>query len=162
MADFKKALKNKQSKEMPKELKQKMAASVSGTGHSMVPQDHPQPTRKYVPDTEVDEVPSIAALIGDDVDRETMRMLVSTQITLKSQLTEIENKLEPIRARIKKMLTSYGIDKVECDGAKLTVYSTERKTVNAMKLIGAGVDEVIIQNCTDITVSSTLKITPPK
>jgi hypothetical protein len=141
---------------MPKSLKQKMAASVAGTGQSLVPST-PTP-----PPPEEDLVPSIDMLLEDTDERATLRQLIGVQVQLNSDKKSLEKRLDPINERIKTILSNNGIEKTVCDGASITYFAGSRSTINRLKLIAFGIDEVIIEKCTDTTVTHTLKITPAR
>jgi hypothetical protein len=147
---------------IPKSLKQKMAASVSGAGQSLVPDIPGVTSSPTPPPAEVDLIPSIDQLIGDAEDLTTLRDLVNLQVKVNAQKKELEKKLEPINDRIKAIVSEYGIEKAVCDGANITLSQGSRSTINKLKLVAYGVDEEIITACTDVTTTQTLKITPAK
>jgi hypothetical protein len=143
-----------------KDLKQKMAQSVSGSAPSLVP--GPRNTDVPPAPEQKETIPSIQDLIGDEDDRTTLEQLIAQRVAIDSQIKPLEKSKDLLTDRIKTQLSSYGITQMLCDGAKVSYTMTERKTINQNKLIGAGVDIETIVLCTDITKSSMLKITPAK
>lgn len=143
-----------------KSLQQKMAKSVSSSTPNLVPPGigsvPPAPPKQE------DITPTIDQLFIDKKDRDNLRKLVTARIQLSSQIKQLESALEPINTSIKTVLGEHGIGNMDCDGSKIAYFPTERKTINAMKLLGAGVEQETIDLCTDVSRSSTLKITPPK
>jgi hypothetical protein len=161
-ADLKGDTATAQNKQMSKSLKQKMAKSVAGTGPSLVPAELQPGYIPPAPPKESEEIPTIYQLFTDSEDIDTIRELVSRRVHVSQQVKQLEAVLEPINNRIKMFLGSHGIANMDVDGAKLAYFPTQRKTINAMKLLGAGVEQEIIDQCTDVSTSSTLKVTPPK
>lgn len=160
MADFATKLK-KDSKTKEQSLRQKMAQSVSGHAPSMIP--GPRVVQGVVPTTDIKEVvPGVEELIADEEDRNTLAALVQSKIAIDSQLKPLEKQKEMVTDRIKAALSSYGITTMMCAGAKVSYTTTERKTINATKLVASGVDMEVIVACTDVTKSGMLKITPGK
>lgn len=142
-------------------LKQKMAQSVSGTSPSMVPAGIGKPA-VLPPMPEEDRIPSITDLIGDAEERDTLQKLIIQKIAVDASLKPLEKVKDNIVDRIKNILGTYGIQQMECDGAKVSYTRTERKTISRIKLEALGVNVAIIDTATDVTVSSMLKITPSK
>lgn len=144
-----------------KDLKQKMAQSMVGTAPSLVPA--PYVKQGKAPHAELTEVlPAIDDLIAEEDDRDTLKQLIAMQVQLNLQIKPLEKQKDLVTDRIKAALSSYGITSMVCEGAKVSFTATERKTINPMKLIAAGVEAETIVMCTDITTSSMLKITPAK
>lgn len=141
-----------------KALKQKMAQSVSGMGPSLVPASKPP-----LPPVKQDEViPKIDELIGDADDLATLTDLISLHVTLNKQKKAAEDKLEPVKDRIKAIVGQYGIDKMQVGFATVNYFRTERRSINATKLVALGVDQEVIDAATDTSVSATLKIVSAK
>lgn len=143
-----------------KSLRQKMAQSVAGSAPSMVP--GPRNTEVPPAPEEKETIPSIQDLIGDEDDRMTLEQLIAQRVAIDAQIKPLEKSKDLLTNRIKTQLSSYGITQMLCDGARVSYTTTERKTINQNKLIGAGVDIEIIVACTDVSKSSMLKITPAK
>ena len=147
-------------KPMPDSLRQKMAASVAGTSPSLVPQfDVSKVTFTVDKKVEEEVVPSIDDLIADDVDRTMLRDLIANHVQLNRQKKQLEKSVETLGARIKSVVTDYGVDKMMCDGAKVSLTRGERRTINSMKLVASGVPQDLIEACTDISRFQTLTIT---
>jgi hypothetical protein len=145
-----------------KSLKQKMAASVVGSAPNLVPVPRvPQGDVPAAPEP-VAIVPPIDELMEDGEDKDTLRKLIEVHIALNSQIKPLEKQLDIIKDRIKNALSCYSITNMSCDGAKVSYTVTERRTLNHMKLIAAGVDTEVLVACTDITKSGMLRITPAK
>lgn len=142
------------------DLKRKMAQSVAGSAPSMIP--GPRNTEVPPAPEEKETIPSISDLIGDAEDRLTLEQLIAQRISIDAQIKPLEKSKDLLTDRIKTQLSSYGITRMMCDGAKVSYTTTERKTINQNKLIGAGVDIETIVLCTDVSKSSMLKITPAK
>lgn len=140
---------------IPDALKQKMAQSVAGTGHSMVPPALDGGQRAQ-PKEEV--VYSIDDLIDDSEDITTLRQLINRHIILNDTKKTADKALEPITTRIKKIIGQYGIDKAVCDGATLTYVQGSRYTIDKLKLLANGVTEDIIVASTDVSITHTLTI----
>lgn len=142
-----------------KDLQRKMAQSVAGTAASMVPAgvgDVP------LPPSTAEVIPSVDDAIGDEDDRETLKELVSKRMEIDAQLKPLDAAKDALTARIKTVLGNYGLNKLTCAGASINYFLTERKSINATKLMAQGVDMETIVACTDVTKSGTLKITPLK
>ena len=141
---------------IPASLKQKMAQSVVGTGPSLVPVPKP------VEVAEEPVAPPITELIAEKEDVDTLQSLVKTQMALNSDKKAIESRLDPINDRIKALLGQYGIYKATCDGASISYSASTRSSINATKLLAAGVEQEIIDSCTDKKSTRTLLITRGK
>lgn len=138
-------------------LKQKMAASVSSSAPSLIPIARKQEVPAAPEPKEA--IPSVDGLIGDEEDRDTLKLLVQQKIDIDAQLEPLKRQKGSITDRIKTTLSNYGITSALCNGDKISYFSTEKYTINRMKLIGAGVEENIIDRCTDVTKGSQLRIT---
>src|SRR5580692_9611874 len=90
-----------------KELKQKMAQSVSSASPSMVP--GPRNTEVPPAPEEKQTVPTIQELIGDEEDRLTLEQLIAQRISLDAQIKPLEKSKDLLTDRIKTQLSSYGI-----------------------------------------------------
>ena len=138
------------AKPIPKELQQKIAQSQLGSGPSLVPQ---------VPLTEPDEaIPTVEELIGEAEDLDTLKLLVNSLLIPQAEVKRLEKVIDTIKPRIKVIVGQYGIAKARCGEAVLSYFPTSRSTVNAKKLLAAGVDEATIIACTDVSHSFTLKV----
>lgn len=142
-------------------LKQKMAQSVAGAAPSMVPTPRAKQEVPVAPEPK-EIIPAIEELIGDEDDRETLKLLIQQKIDIDYQLKPLEKQKDNVTDRIKTHLSNYGITSMVCDGAKVSYTVQERKTLNHTKLVAAGVDIETIVACTDISKSSTLRITPSR
>lgn len=153
---------NGAAKDNERLLRQKMAASVVGSAPSLVPA--PRVKQGEVPALPEPEaiIPPIDELIPDGEDKQALRLLIGMSIDLNLKIKPLEKQQDAIKDRIKVALSSYGITSMSCDGAKVSYTVTERRNLNHMKLIAAGVDTEVIVACTDITKSSMLKITPAR
>ena len=135
---------------MPKGLQQKIAQSQLGSGPSLVPQ---------APVTEPEEaIPTVEELIGEAEDLDTLKMLVNSLLIPQAEVKRLEKVIDTIKPRIKVIVGQYGIAKARCGEAVLSYFPTSRSTVNAKKLLAAGVDEDTITACTDVSHSFTLKV----
>jgi hypothetical protein len=145
-------------KALPKELKQRMAQSVVGTGPSLIPVPH---TPK--PEKEEEHIPQIDELIDDRDDVQTLRSLVSSHVSANTNKKQWEKTVEGLSERIKGIIGRYGlgqgINKANCDGQTINYYPQSRSTINATKLLAAGVDQKTIDDCTDTTQTLALRIT---
>lgn len=142
-------------------LREKMAKSVAGSAPSVIPAGIggvPLPP----PWPEKEKAADITELIGDADERETLAMLIDLHTEVNARKKALEDQLEPIKNRIKTMLGSYGITSMTSHGASVNYFRTERKTINGTKLLMAGVAIGIVEECTDVSFSATLKITPPQ
>ena len=135
---------------LPQALAQKIAQSQLGTGPSLVPQ---------APVKEEEVVPSVEELIGEAEDLETLKSLVASIVLPKAEVKRLEKVIDAVTPRIKTLLSQYGIAKAKCGESMLTYFPTTRSTINRTKLLAAGVDEAIINDCTDVSQSFTLKLT---
>jgi hypothetical protein len=142
-----------------KGLRAKMAASVSGTGVSMVPA---AAKKAPLPTPTDDTVPDVKDMIGEQEDLQTLDTLIKARLEVDGQYKMLEKARDSYTDRIKTILATYGINKATCRGALISYTQTERKTINRLKLEGLGVDPAIIDTATDISISAMLKITPPK
>lgn len=159
---------NNRRKPMPKtatskekDLRMKMAQSVAGSAPSMVPTPRAKQEVPAAPEPK-EIIPNIDDLIGEEDDRDTLKLLINQRLDIDSQLRPLEKQKENVTDRIKTHLSNYGITSMLCDGAKISYTVQERKTLNHTKLVAAGVDIETIVACTDISKSSTLRITPGK
>ena len=135
---------------MPKGLQQKIAQSQLGSGPSLVPQ---------APVTEPEEaIPTVEELIGEAEDLDTLKLLVNSLLIPQAEVKRLEKVIDTIKPRIKVIVGQYGIAKARCGEAVLSYFPTSRSTVNAKKLLAAGVDEATITACTDVSQSFTLKV----
>jgi len=135
---------------MPKELQKKIAQSQLGSGPSLVPQ---------APVTEPEEaIPTVEELIGEAEDLDTLKLLVNSLLIPQAEVKRLEKVIDTIKPRIKVIVGQYGIAKARCGEAVLSYFPTSRSTVNAKKLLAAGVDEATITACTDVSQSFTLKV----
>jgi hypothetical protein len=139
-------------KPLPAALSQKIAQSQLGTGPSFIPQA-PKPK------DEEEVLHPVEELIGEPEDLETLKSLVSSLSIPAKEIKRLEKIVDPIRDRIKAIVGQYGISKARCGEAVLNYFMTQRKTINATKLLAAGVGQDVIDQCTDVTPSYTLKIT---
>ncbi len=153
---------NGAAKDNERLLRQKMAASVVGSAPSLIPA--PRVKQGEVPALPEPEpiIPPIDELIPDGEDKQALRLLIGMSIDLNLKIKPLEKQQDAIKDRIKVALSSYGITSMSCDGAEVSYTVTERRNLNHMKLIAAGVDTEVIVACTDITKSSMLKITPAR
>ena len=143
-------------------LKDRMKASTAGTKVSMVPVPHVKQSEVPAAPEVKETIPDINELIGDEEDRSTLSVLIQRKVEIDEQLKPLEKQKDAIVERIKVSLSGYGITSMMCQGAKVSYTVIERKALNQMKLIESGVAVETIVACTDITKSSTLKITPAK
>lgn len=141
-----------------KTLKQKMAQATAGSGVNL----NPTPRAVPPPPPEDERVPDITELIADEEDRDIVQMLIIQKVDVARQIKPLEAIVDNCNTRIKKFLSEYGITKAVSSGIGISYTATERKTINRNKLIAAGVDEATIDECTDVTTSSMLKLTPPR
>lgn len=143
-------------------LKDKMKKATAGTAPSMVPV--PYVKQGKVPEAPKAEevIPDISALLEEGEDRETLEQLISKRVEIDAQIKPLEKQKDALTTRIKATLTEYGITHMMCAGAKVSYTETERKALNQMKLLEAGVSIQTLSDCTDITKSGMLKITPAK
>jgi len=138
------------AKPIPKELQQKIAQSQLGSGPSLVPQ---------APVAEPEEaIPTVEELIGEAEDLDTLKLLVNSLLIPQAEVKRLEKVIDTIKPRIKVIVGQYGIAKARCGEAVLSYFPTSRSTVNAKKLLAAGVDEATITACTDVSQSFTLKV----
>jgi hypothetical protein len=138
------------AKPLPKALQQQIAQSQLGSGPSLVPQA-PPPKEKEV-------VPKLAELIAEGDDLETLCKLLEAVIIPQREIKRLEKVVEPMKDRIKALVGQYGIDKATYGEITLSYYPTSRTTINATKLLAAGVDQDVITFCTDTTHSYALKV----
>jgi hypothetical protein len=135
---------------LPAALAQKIAQSQLGSGPSLVPQ---------APVKEPEEViPTVEELIGEAEDLETLRSLVAALVVPQAEVKRLEKVIDTIKPRIKVIVSQYGIAKALCGESTLSYFATSRSTINRTKLLAAGVDESIIEDCTDKTESFSLKV----
>lgn len=137
-------------KPLPASLSQKIAQSQLGTGPSLVPQ-----AKQKEPE---EVIPTIDELIDEQEDKDTLRSLLNAYRVPHAEIKRLEKVVEPLKGRIKVLISQYGIAKAKCDDDTITYYPSSRSTINRNKLLAAGVDEIIIDECTDTTESYTLKI----
>jgi hypothetical protein len=145
------------NKPLPKELKQKMAQSVVGTGPSLIPQPH---TPKPKPD-DGEPIPSVDDFVEGE-ERAVLHSLVQLRVTLAAQEKALKARLDQANDRIKAIISEHGVEKSVCDGCRINYFRSERRALNQMKLLAAGVDQDTIDYCTDITEVWTLKVEGPK
>ena len=143
-------------------LKDRMKAATAGTKVSMVPVPHVKQSEVPAAPEVKETIPDINELIGDEEDRSTLSVLIQRKMEIDEPLKPLEKQKDAIVERIKVYLSGYGITSMMCQGAKVSYTVIERKALNQMKLIESGVAVETIVACTDITKSSTLKITPAK
>ena len=136
---------------MPKALQQKIAQSQVGSGPSLVPQ-------APAPKEPKEEVPELAALIAEGDDLDTLCKLLEAIVTPQREIKRLEKVVEPMKDRIKALVSQYGIDKATYGEIKLSYYPTPRTSISATKLLAAGVDQDVITSCTDTTHSYALKV----
>ena len=139
-------------KPLPASLSQKIAQSQLGTGPSLVPQAH---AKQQEPE---EVIPTIDELIDEQEDKDTLRSLLNAYRVPHAEIKRLEKVVEPLKGRIKVLISQYGIAKAKCDDDTIIYYPTTRSTVNAKKLLAAGVEQAVIDICTDVTESYTLKI----
>jgi hypothetical protein len=139
------------AKPLPASLSQKIAQSQLGSGSSLVPQ---APVKDEPPEA----IPTVEELIGDQEDLATLNSLVSSVLVPKAEVKRLKKVIDAIVPRIKAIVSQYGFSKAVCAGATLNYFPTSRKSINATKLLAAGVTQEIITACTDVTPSYTLKI----
>ena len=148
--------------QLPPSLQQKVAQSVTGTAPSLTtfsPSITPWKSTRHM---EEDKAPPIDDLIGDSQEKDTLRQLIAMQVTINTQKKALEKQLEPVNTRIKALLGSYGVEKMVCDGATVSYFPVERKTIDAMKLLAAGISQDTIDLCTDVSKTRTLVIREAK
>jgi hypothetical protein len=107
-------------------------------------------------------IPNIDDLIEAGEEKDTLKNLIVARMQVDSLLKPLEKQKDALTDRIKTALSGFGITEMLCSGAKVSYTITERKTLNHTKLVAAGVDVETIVACTDISKSSTLRITPGK
>ena len=118
----------------------------------MVPQAH---AKQQEPE---EVIPTIDELIDEQEDKDTLRSLLNAYRVPHAEIKRLEKVVEPLKGRIKVLISQYGIAKAKCDDDTIIYYPTTRSTVNAKKLLAAGVEQAVIDICTDVTESYTLKI----
>lgn len=140
---------------LPPTLKQKMAQSVSGAKPSLVPV---QPEPKSGVESQNETFLPASDLIADAEEVDTLAALMKRHAELKESIKLMESSLDPITDRIKAILGTYGIDRVQCGQYKASYFETTRSSLNRTKLIAHGVDEEVIDQCTDLSYSKSLRI----
>ena len=146
------------AKPIPKELQQKIAQSQLGSGPSLVPSKMSRPgeiVEDFLPE---EAIPTVEELIGEAEDLDTLKLLVNSLLIPQAEVKRLEKVIDTIKPRIKVIVGQYGIAKARCGEAVLSYFPTSRSTVNAKKLLAAGVDEATITACTDVSHSFTLKV----
>lgn len=141
------------AKPLPKGLQQKIAQSQSGTGPSLVP-----PARDPTPREPQEVIPTVEELIGEAEDLETLKSLVASLVIPQTEVRRLEKVIDLIKPRIKVIVSQYGIAKAQCGDSVLTYYPMTRSSISKIKLLAAGVDESIIDDCTEVTQSFALKV----
>lgn len=137
-------------KPLPASLSQKIAQSQLGSGPSLVPQ---------APVKEPEEIiPTVEELIEAGEDLDTLKSLVASVVGPKAEVKRLEKVIDTVIPRIKAIVSQYGIAKAKCGESTLTYFPTTRSTINATKLLAAGVAQETITECTDVTQSFTLKV----
>jgi hypothetical protein len=139
-----------------KSLRDKIAAA---TGISAVNMNPTPATVKVEPEP---KAPDVSSLIADPEECEALCQLIYLHAHLTNQLKPLEKDRDAITARIKNMIATYGIEAATYQGIALSYYQNTRSSINKMKLLEAGVGIQVINECTDTTVSHSLKITPAK
>lgn len=138
------------AKPLPASLTQKIAQSQLGSGPSLVPQ---------APVKEPEEVvPTVEELIGEAEDLQTLKDLVAAISVPKAEVKRLDKIVDSLSGRIKILVSQYGIAKAKCGESLILYYPTTRSTINATKLLAAGVEQETITACTDVSRSFTLKI----
>jgi hypothetical protein len=143
------------AKPLPAALQQKIAQSQLGTGPSLVPQS---PVPKIIPKEDVEVIHPISELIADPEELETLVNLIQAVVPHSKEIKRLEKIVEPMRDRIKAIIRQYGIEKSTCGEIQVDCYRTVRTSINKVKLLAAGVEQSVIDACTDSTPSYTLKI----
>jgi hypothetical protein len=140
-----------------RELRQKMAQSIAGAAPSMVPAPRESRSKK------TDETPVLDDLMPDGEESKTLKALIKQHMELNRPKKELEKKLEFVSDRIKVILSSHGISgNFTYEDIPVNYFSQSRSTINALKLEALGVDVETIRQATDVSISTILKITPPK
>jgi hypothetical protein len=153
------------AKPLPAALQQKIAQSQLGTGPSLVPQS-PVPKipeyleywRQSYPKEDVEVIHPISELIADPEELETLVNLIQAVVPHSKEIKRLEKIVDPMRDRIKAIIRQYGIEKSTCGEIQVDCYRTVRTSINKVKLLAAGVEQSVIDACTDSTPSYTLKI----
>jgi hypothetical protein len=148
------------------QIKQKMAKSVArkSVGSALIPPGIGSTPTQAQAQAQLDAeiIPPIASLVADVEDVRTLTDLVSQYKQFSTAEGAAKKVKEAAGKRIKFILGTYGIARAICDKFKVTITPGQRKTIDPIKLLAAGVSEATIIACTDVTDTSTINISEIK
>lgn len=141
------------------DIKARIAKATAKSAPSLLPRqaEYERPAKEQaVP------VPDIREVLTDIVDLQKLYVLVGQHLEYGSLEKQYKGYKSDTTARIKGIYGKHKImGPVLVDGIKTNRYFVYRKTINATKLLKAGVSQKTIDSCTDETPVETLKITVP-
>ena len=114
------------------------------------------------PPKQEESIPELKNLITDKKDYLELKRLVTASVQLQQQEAEIKKARKPVTDRLKNLLGKYAVGKAQLDEARINYFASERKTITPAALLAHGISPNIIQACTTVTQSFTLKITTGK
>lgn len=139
-------------------LDERLKTSVGKSAHaSMVPNFHPTPP----PPKEVEYIPELSELVEDKADRLKLVRAIDEMAAWKKQEREAKSATKPLTAIIKNLLGKHGVAKCICDGHMVNYYNAPRSTLSRELLMEHGVSPQILEACTVVKDSFTLRVSEP-
>ena len=129
------------------------AAIAPATNISMVPEHKVAP-----PPPKGEEFPDVSTLISDNEERGTLEALVAEYSRLGAIEKQAADQKKPLNSRIKDLIGSYGIARATVCDMHLSYFNAPRRTISRELLLEHGIKPSIIEACTEVKDSFTLRI----
>ena len=111
------------------------------------------------PAKEEEVIPRVQDLVKDRKDLLLIRRLMTQHIELGNTERQAKKAKEKITAQLKVLAGRYSLGKADYDGDRLNYFAGTRSSIDSTKLLSAGVQPSVIQACTNVSTTFTLKVT---
>src|SRR3990167_5127515 len=138
-----------------KTLKDRLNKATQQSKPNLMPQDPPPPPQKE----EEEPIPDMTEVVYDKADQMRLQSLIGDYLVWQSAAKEAGDEKDKISAQIKQIVGTYELSKLTVNGNLVNYFDSPRKTIKAELLLQHNVSPRVIQECTQVTHSYTLRIT---
>jgi hypothetical protein len=140
---------------MESSLKDRVAKVGRSAGVDM------NPNRPIPPPPKEEDIPPDIRELVTGPDLRSLTVMVTEHAELGMQISGVKKQRDALSAKIKNLLGKHEISQCMCEGNRVNYYGGERHTIKSSLLLDHGVSPAVIEACTEVKVTYTLRITPP-